>query len=75
MSGRKKKSGAVDDVLTGDAGDGQAVKLHCTDRWKAAAKDSQKGSFEVFDQTGMFGGTCRHGMILIFCEIWRSGEL
>lgn len=37
--------------------------------------DSKKIALSCWDQSGIFGATCRHGFVLAFCEMRRSGEL
>ncbi|KAJ3727628.1 hypothetical protein C8R42DRAFT_694106 [Lentinula raphanica] len=67
-----------DEVSSGDPTDGaggtSAVK-QCTENWKAAASDSQKRMWNVFDKSGVFVSACRHGFILWICDMVRSGEL
>lgn len=48
---------------------------HCSKNWKAAAPQAKKVTLKCWDQTGMFGASCRHGFILKFCEMVQSGEL
>lgn len=47
----------------------------CVERWKANADDDKKGMFSCFDEAGVFIAVCRHGFLLSFCDIIRSGEL
>ena len=47
----------------------------CVERWKANADDEQKGMFACFDEAGIFTAVCRHGFLLAFCDMIRSGEL
>ncbi|KAI0043066.1 hypothetical protein FA95DRAFT_1631889 [Auriscalpium vulgare] len=51
-------------------------KSKCTDGWQAANATSMgKSVTEVFDQTGVFLTTCRHGIVELVTEMVRSGEL
>ncbi|KAI0038469.1 hypothetical protein FA95DRAFT_1662786 [Auriscalpium vulgare] len=51
-------------------------KSKCTDGWQAANATSMgKSVTEVFDQTGVFLTTCRHGIVEFVTEMVRSGEL
>ncbi|KAI0038722.1 hypothetical protein FA95DRAFT_1613160 [Auriscalpium vulgare] len=51
-------------------------KSKCTDGWQAANATSMgKSVTEVFDQTGVFLTTCRHGIVELMTEMLRSGEL
>lgn len=62
--------------MPGDAADGQASHLSvCVERWKAAAADSTKSMWGIFKQTGVFASVCRHGFVLVLCDMIRSGEL
>jgi hypothetical protein len=47
----------------------------CTDRWKNAGPDGQKKMFSMFLITGIFLCLCRHGMLLLLCDMIQSGEL
>lgn len=59
----------------GDPTDGEDSKTPCADRWKASAAEHKKRALDIYDQTGMFASACRHGTILVACEMVRSGEL
>lgn len=60
----------------GDPTDGEAGPLSdCSKRWKAASPEATKISLGCWDQTGIFAGACRHGMVIKACEMVRSGEL
>ncbi|KAJ3831300.1 hypothetical protein F5878DRAFT_517426, partial [Lentinula raphanica] len=54
---------------------GPASLQQCTDNWKAAAADTQKRMWDVFDESGYFVSACRHGFILWVADMIRSGEL
>jgi Kyakuja-Dileera-Zisupton transposase len=41
-------------------------------RWKAAG---EKGTWGIFEESGIFAGACRHGFILWITDMIRSGEL
>ncbi|KAG8911652.1 hypothetical protein FRC02_006489 [Tulasnella sp. 418] len=47
----------------------------CVERWKANADDSKKGMLNCFEESGIFVACCRHGFILIACDMVASGEL
>ena len=47
----------------------------CTTNWKAAADDSKKRMWAIFDETGIFSCACRHGFCLWNADMVRSGEL
>ncbi|KAG2101883.1 uncharacterized protein F5147DRAFT_746939 [Suillus discolor] len=47
----------------------------CSKNWKAAASDEKKRMWAIFEETGIFVGACRHGLILWYTDMMRSGEL
>jgi hypothetical protein len=47
----------------------------CWKNWKAAAAEEKKRMWGIFDETGIFACACRHGHILWFADMVRSGEL
>ncbi|KAJ3751717.1 hypothetical protein EV360DRAFT_56461 [Lentinula raphanica] len=67
-----------DEGSSGDPTDGardSSTVKQCTENWKAAASDSQKRMWNVFDESGVFVSACRHGFVLWICDMVRSGEL
>ncbi|KAF8531755.1 hypothetical protein JB92DRAFT_3298025 [Gautieria morchelliformis] len=54
---------------------GEDSATPCVDRWKAAAEYSSKSMWGVFDETGVFVALCRHGTLLLMCDMIKSGEL
>lgn len=62
----------------GDPTDGEsheAVCSECSKNWKSNKPEHTQVCLKCWDQSGFFGGACRHGLILKFCEMWQSGEL
>lgn len=62
----------------GDPTDGSDAPLSirgCADNWKAAMADEKKRSWAIFEETGIFAGACRHGIMLWIIDMVRSGEL
>ena len=57
------------DGVPDDGGVAQCVK-----NWKAAADDSKKRSWGIFDENGIFASACRHGFILWLADLIKSGE-
>ncbi len=47
----------------------------CVERWRNAGPEARKKMFALFAVSGIFVGLCRHGHILIMCDMIRSGEL
>lgn len=47
----------------------------CVDRWKNAGPEARKKMFALFAISGIFLSVCRHGHVLVLCDMIRSGEL
>ncbi|KAJ7733222.1 hypothetical protein DFH07DRAFT_723123, partial [Mycena maculata] len=47
----------------------------CVDRWRAAGPDQRKKMFALFAISGIFLTVCRHGHVVVMCDMMRSGEL
>ncbi|KAJ6573774.1 hypothetical protein DFH09DRAFT_1246596 [Mycena vulgaris] len=47
----------------------------CVERWKNAGPEAQKKMFALFAIAGIFIAVCRHGHVLVMCDMIRSGEL
>ncbi|KZT63775.1 hypothetical protein DAEQUDRAFT_658875, partial [Daedalea quercina L-15889] len=47
----------------------------CEERWRNAGPEARKKMFALFAITGIFVAICRHGQLLIMCDMIRSGEL
>ncbi|KAJ7717534.1 hypothetical protein DFH07DRAFT_973557 [Mycena maculata] len=47
----------------------------CVDRWRAAGPDQRKKMFALFAVSGIFLTVCRHGHVIVMCDMIRSGEL
>lgn len=58
-----------------DGGDMQDFLKTCVRNWKSAAAEETKRMWSIFDETGIFAGACRHGLILWLIDMIRSGEL
>ncbi len=59
----------------GDPTDGAPVIGLCASHWKAAAADEKKQMWSIYDETGIFASTCRHGLILWIVDMgaqWRK---
>ncbi|KAL7284497.1 hypothetical protein ACG7TL_001788 [Trametes sanguinea] len=50
-------------------------KSVCAERWRNAGPEARKKMFALFAATGIFVCLCRHGQVLIMCDMIRSGEL
>ena len=47
----------------------------CVDRWQNAGPEAHKKMFALFAIAGIFLVVCRHGHVLVICDMIRSGEL
>ncbi|KAF7369452.1 hypothetical protein MVEN_00274600 [Mycena venus] len=47
----------------------------CVERWKAAGPEARKEMFALFVVLGIFLTVCRHGHVVVMCDMIRSGEL
>jgi hypothetical protein len=62
--------------LSGQDSDELAKCLNtCVERWKAAGPEARKKMFALFAVAGIFLTVCRHGHVLIMCDMIQSGEL
>lgn len=48
--------------------------IECHKNWKAAAPDSKKSMWSIFEETGIFASACRHSLVLWVADMVRSGE-
>ncbi|KAI0038768.1 hypothetical protein FA95DRAFT_1449808, partial [Auriscalpium vulgare] len=68
-----------DDEHTPPAGGGLPTDVggptKCTDRWVTENASSTGKTAVVFEQTGIFVGACRHGIVELVEEMLQSGEL
>lgn len=53
----------------------EGLPSECAEKWKANADDNKKVMWDVFDECGIFITVCRHGIVLLACDMVRSGEL
>lgn len=68
------KAGQIDAATTPSSILEDIVSV-CVERWKANADETRKGMFDCFDESGIFVSICRHGMVLVVCDMVHSGEL
>jgi len=47
----------------------------CVERWKNAGPEARKKMFSLFAVSGVFLTACRHGHVLLICDMIQSGEL
>ena len=52
----------------------QCVKT-CVERWWNAGPEARKKMFALFTVARIFLAVCRHGHVLVICDMIRSGEL
>jgi hypothetical protein len=63
---------AEDDSIVSSA---QVIAEDCSRNWKAAADDDKKKMWAIFDETGIFIAACRHGIMLWYADMIKSGKL
>jgi hypothetical protein len=49
--------------------------LHCINRWRNAGPEERKRMFALFDESGIFIASCCHRLVLLACDMIKSGEL
>jgi hypothetical protein len=55
--------------------DGVDQPTPCVDRWTNLADEAMKKMWGIFRETGIFVALCRHGTLLVMCDMIQSGEL
>ena len=53
----------------------QTSSLPCIDQWRNAGPEEWKRMFALFEESGIFIVSCRHRMVLLACDMIKSGEL
>ncbi|KAG2122419.1 hypothetical protein BD769DRAFT_1629231 [Suillus cothurnatus] len=51
------------------------ASFRCVDCWQNAGPEQRKCMFSIFDESGIFVTPCRHRIILLACNMVKSGEL
>ncbi|KAG2120042.1 hypothetical protein DEU56DRAFT_928749 [Suillus clintonianus] len=76
VRGHAAMSNRGDDALIDDTtAETNPAPFSCADRWKNAGPEMRKKMFSVFDESGIFIAACRHRLVLLGCDMIRSGEL
>ncbi|KAJ7698303.1 hypothetical protein B0H17DRAFT_1196887 [Mycena rosella] len=65
----------VDELSGADTDELSKCLNTCVERWKAAGPEARKQMFMLFAIAGIFLTVCRHGHVVIMCDMIRSGEL
>lgn len=65
----------INELSEGDTDELQKCVNLCVERWKAAGPEARKKMFALFAVSGIFISVCRHGHVLVLCDMIRSGEL
>ncbi|KAF7366983.1 hypothetical protein MSAN_00957000 [Mycena sanguinolenta] len=47
----------------------------CSEKWQNMKESHTVRAVAVYDETGIFAGLCRHGFVLAFVDMVKSGEL
>ncbi|KAB5587634.1 hypothetical protein CTheo_8927 [Ceratobasidium theobromae] len=60
-----------------DAGqcESESQPVACEERWKNARADDSGKRVAIFDETGIFAVSCRHGSVILVEDMRQSGEL
>jgi hypothetical protein len=72
---------ATQTIVDADASDDwediedQTSSLPCIDRWRNAGPEERKKMFALFEESGIFIASCRHRLVLLACDMIKSGEL
>ena len=66
------KDGATDDWEDVDE---EAPGFRCVDRWRNAGPKERKKMLVFFQESGIFIASCRHRLVLLACDMIKSGEL
>ncbi|TDL13896.1 hypothetical protein BD410DRAFT_691017, partial [Rickenella mellea] len=76
VKSRSKKNSEQDDAVDdyGHLLDSDPVVV-CLKRWRNAGPEERKRMFTMFVESGLFLVACRHGFVLLMCDMIRSGEL
>ena len=53
----------------------QTPGIHCIERWRNAGPEDRKRMFALFEESGIFLASCRHWLVLLACDMIKSGEL
>lgn len=53
----------------------QKVMNVCIECWRNSGPEARKKMFALFAIAGIFVAVCRHGHLLVICDMIRSGEL
>ncbi|KAF9023079.1 hypothetical protein BDZ89DRAFT_955942 [Hymenopellis radicata] len=65
---------AIGEMLVTERADGEEENP-CSDRWTNMQHELVSLTWKVFDETGWFLSVCRHGFVMIACDMIASGEL
>lgn len=58
-----------------DVTDGSPTVTICIERGRAAGPEERKRMWRMFMESGVFVAICRHGFLLLMCDMIQSGEL
>ncbi|KAJ7192038.1 hypothetical protein GGX14DRAFT_380483 [Mycena pura] len=53
----------------------EAAANPCAGSWKSISDDLVTKMWGIYEETGVFLALCRHGFVLLICDMVRSGEL
>ena len=66
---------AIENVDMSDDSSATEPMSICEERWRNAGPEAHKKMFALFAVSGVFVCLCRHGHMLVMCDMIRSGKL
>jgi hypothetical protein len=71
----KKKEDVVDTNDDWEDVEDNSLGIRCVNRWRNAGPEERKRMFDLFEESGIFIASCRHRLVLLACDMIKSGEL
>ncbi|KAJ6522106.1 hypothetical protein DFH09DRAFT_1251024 [Mycena vulgaris] len=68
----------LDELMKGfvaSEGEEEEMDDGCDERWQNMKEDVTARAWGLYDETGFFPALCRHGFVLVACDMVKSGEL
>ncbi|TBU29313.1 hypothetical protein BD311DRAFT_661455, partial [Dichomitus squalens] len=65
----------IENIDVADNGETSDPISVCEERWRNTGPEARKKMFALFAVSGVFVCLCRHGHVLVMCDMIRSGEL
>ncbi|KAL0572064.1 hypothetical protein V5O48_009903, partial [Marasmius crinis-equi] len=68
-------NGMMEDLLAATGEKEEDEPNPCAERWKNMKQEMSARMWGIFEETGVFLSLCRHGFVLVLCDMVRSDEL